>query len=84
MSSEITRTQSKSNYEVRIVTPSSPSPKRSGPKRTFELPVVTLSIGVDPHMKEKLEQVSRAEDRSVSFICREALNLYLEKRRKAA
>jgi hypothetical protein len=66
------------------LTPSSLSPRRAGRPRTSDSPLVPLSISIDPGTKEKLEQVAKAQERSVSFIFREALKLYFEKRRKAA
>ena len=68
------------------MTPSSPSPRRAGRPRTSDSPLVPLSISIDPETKEKLEQVAKLQERSVSFIFREALKLYFDnpKRRRAA
>jgi len=65
------------------VTPSSPGPRRASRQRT-DSPMIPLCISVDPEMKEKLEQIADAEERSLSFIFREALKRYFEHRRKAA
>jgi hypothetical protein len=73
-----------SKTEEKKLTPSSPTPRRAGRPRTSDLPLVPLSISIDSVTKEKLEQVARAQERSVSFIFREALKLYFVKRRKAA
>jgi hypothetical protein len=54
------------------------------PRTNSDSPLVPLTVSIDPDQKEKLEQIAKAQERSVSFIFREALDLYFEKRKKAA
>jgi predicted transcriptional regulator len=54
-------------------------PKAS--EERFELPVATK---VDPALMQEIKKICRVDNRSMSFIAREALREFVERRGKAA
>jgi predicted transcriptional regulator len=46
-------------------------------RATLEEPKVTISAAVDREQREELEQLAREQDRTISYLVRQALHHYL-------